>query len=254
MTVFDNQSFSGSGGGSLPVKGPPGSTDVTASLMRSVSRSRSTTSTTTTTAVPDAGPTAPEAAATASTPPPAPDAGTTDESEMTKFIAEAVKSIEISTENEVDNHDVASIVEQAAALTPPGSATEKHLNNALSAIKGGDSSAGSNTKARSQDFHVPIDEKKDLTLLVSPTYDKDTVTSITLKSFRKIVGYDTFESIRRKNRSEDKGISDYYNVTISMMVQRLPVSAASAPAKDPYNPDGGPSLAASLDKGFPYDD
>jgi hypothetical protein len=82
----------------------------------------------------------------------------------------------------------------------------------------------------------------------------DIVNSITLKSFRKIVGYDTFESIRKKNRNEAKDISDYYNVTVSMMVQRRPVEAASAPAKDPYNPDGNPSLAATLDKGFPYDD
>jgi len=49
---------------------------------------------------------------------------------------------------------------------------------------------------------------------------------VTLKSFRKIVGYDTFESIRNKNRMEGKDISDYYNVTISMMIQRTPVAAA----------------------------
>lgn len=66
--------------------------------------------------------------------------------------------------------------------------------------------------------HVPIDEKRDLTLKVSPTYLLDTVNSVTLKSFRKIVGYDTFESIRRKNRLESKDISDYYNVTVSMMI------------------------------------
>jgi hypothetical protein len=101
---------------------------------------------------------------------------------------------------------------------------------------------------------VPIDEKRAMTLKVSPTFKLDDVESVTLKSFRKIVGYDTFESIRRKNRSESKDISDYYNVTVSMMIQRKPVEAAAAPAKDPYNPDGNPSLAASLDKGFPYDD
>jgi hypothetical protein len=219
MSVFNNQSFSASRGGSLPIKGPPGSTDVSASLMRSVSRSRSrSVAAPTLSAVPDAGPTAPEAAETSTTPPPAPDAGTADEQEMTNFIAEAVKSIEVSTENEAGNHDVASIIAQAAALTPPGSATEKHLNNALSAIKSGGTNAGSNVSGRSQEFHVPIDEKKDLTLKVSPTYDKDTVASVTLKSFRKIVGYDTFESIRNKNRGENKDVSDYYNVTISMMV------------------------------------
>jgi len=68
------------------------------------------------------------------------------------------------------------------------------------------------------------------------------------------VGYDTFESIRKKNRSESKDISDYYNVTVSMMVRRKPIEAASAPSRDPYNPDGNPSLASTLDKGFPYDD
>ena len=89
---------------------------------------------------------------------------------------------------------------------------------------------------------------------VSPTYSLDVVNSVTLKAFRKIVGYDTFDSIRRKERNEAKDISDYYNVTVSMMIQRKPVEAAAAPSKDPYNPDGNPSLAASLDKGFPYDD
>jgi len=63
---------------------------------------------------------------------------------------------------------------------------------------GGASNSGAGS--RSQNVHVPIDEKRDLNLLVSPTYTLDTVASVTLKSFRKIVGYDTFESIRKKNR------------------------------------------------------
>ena len=108
--------------------------------------------------------------------------------------------------------------------------------------------------ARSQTVSVPIDEKRALTVQVSPTYALDDINSVTLKSFRKIVGYDTFESIRRKNRNESKDTSDYYNVTVSMMVRRKPAEAASAPARDPYNPDGAPALAATLDKGFPYDD
>jgi len=106
----------------------------------------------------------------------------------------------------------------------------------------------------SQTVSVPIDEKRALTLKVSPTYTLDEVNSVTLKSFRKIVGYDTFESIRKKNRNEAKDTSDYYNVTVSMMIRRKPVEAAAAPARDPYAPDGAPSLAATLDKGFPYDD
>merc|ERR1711924_389568 len=127
---------------------------------------------------------------------------------------------------------------------------QAHLSAALGAMK----TDAEILESHSQIVNVPIDEKRALTLKVSPTYTLDEVNSVTLKSFRKIVGYDTFESIRKKNRNESKDISDYYNVTVSMMVQRRPVEAAAAPARDPYNPDGNPSLAASLDKGFPYDD
>merc|ERR1711970_993940 len=99
----------------------------------------------------------------------------------------------------------------------------------------------------SQLVHVPIDEKRDLTLRVSPTYALDEVNSVTLKSFRKIVGYDTFESIRKKNRNESKDISDYYNITVSMMIKRKPSEVAPAPPRDPYNPEGSPNPAATLD-------
>jgi hypothetical protein len=103
-----------------------------------------------------------------------------------------------------------------------------------------------------QNVDVPIDEVKAITLKVSPTYNLDQVESVTLKSFRKVVGYDTFNSILKGNRDEKKDISDHYNVTVSMMVRRIPPEVAAAPARDPYN--GGKSLAESLDKGFPYDD
>jgi hypothetical protein len=73
-----------------------------------------------------------------------------------------------------------------------------------------------------------------------------------LKSFRKIVGYDTFDAIRKADRDEKKDPSDYYNVTVSMMVKRVPDVKSKAPSKDPY--DGKKSLAETLDKGFPYDD
>ena len=39
-----------------------------------------------------------------------------------------------------------------------------------------------------------------------------------------------------------------------MLVKRDPVEAGAAPVRDPYAPDGAQSLAATLDKGFPYDD
>merc|ERR1711907_162533 len=110
------------------------------------------------------------------------------------------------------------LVSQALLMTEVDSAAHEHLQNALMSMQ-------TNVDARSQVVHVPIDEKRDLTLKVSPTYQLDIVNSVTLKSFRKIVGYDTFESIRRKNRSESKDISDYYNVTVSMMIQRKPVEA-----------------------------
>jgi len=99
---------------------------------------------------------------------------------------------------------------------------------------------------------VPIDEVRAITLKVSPTYALDHVESVTLKSFRKVVGYDTFNSILKKDRDEKKDPADYYNITVSMMVKRVPELTSAAPAKDPYN--GSVGLAATLDKGFPYDD
>jgi len=86
------------------------------------------------------------------------------------------------------------------------------------------------TKAVSQDefdkfaqnVDVPIDEIKAITLKVSPTFGRDHVESVTLKSFRKVVGYDTFNSILKGDRAEKKDVSDHYNVTVSMMVRRIP--------------------------------
>ena len=144
------------------------------------------------------------------------------------------------------------LVSQALAMTEAGSAAKVHLENALQAMTS--KSDAEVLNSHSQTVAVPIDEKRALTLKVSPTYVLDEVNSVTLKSFRKIVGYDTFESIRKKNRNEAKDVSDYYNVTVSMMIRRKPAEAAAAPARDPYAPDGAPNLAATLDKGFPYDD
>jgi hypothetical protein len=117
-----------------------------------------------------------------------------------------------------------------------------------------------NTKASNQtlfDKHaqvvdIPIDEVKAITLKVSPTYALDQVESVTLKSFRKVVGYDTFNSILKKDRDEKKDQADHYNVTVSMMVKRVPEATAAAPLVDPYGDKK--SLAQTLDKGFPYDD
>merc|ERR1712167_290161 len=105
------------------------------------------------------------------------------------------------------SNSAAESVAKAMSKVEVGSAAYVHLSNAAAALE-----------AHSQLVSVPIDEKRALTLKVSPTYTLDTVNSVTLKSFRKIVGYDTFESIRKKNRNEAKDTSDYYNVTVSMMI------------------------------------
>ena len=146
----------------------------------------------------------------------------------------------------------AELVAEAMSQVEVGSAAHEHLSNAAAALAG--KTDAEVLEGHSQLVSVPIDEKRALTLKVSPTYTLDVVNSVTLKAFRKIVGYDTFESIRKKDRGEIKDPSDYYNVTVSMMVQRKPLELAPAPARDPYNPDGAPGLASTLDKGFPYDD
>jgi len=105
--------------------------------------------------------------------------------------------------------------------------------------------------AKSQLVTVPIDEVNAIGLKVSPTYGLDTVNSVTLKSFRKIIGYDTFNSILKENRNESKDLNDYYNVTVSMMIQRTPESKIDY---DDIKMADGKTLANSLDKGFPYDD
>ena len=110
--------------------------------------------------------------------------------------------------------------------------------------------AGSGQSA--QLVKVPIDEKDAIGLTVSPTYHLDDVMSVTLKAFRKVVGYDTFDSIRKGSRSETKDTNDYYNVTVSMMIKRRPAEAAAVYEGDIFA--NGKTLKDLLDKGFPYDD
>jgi len=43
-----------------------------------------------------------------------------------------------------------------------------------------------------------------------------------LSSFRKVIGYDTFDSIRKGNRDETKNPDDYYNITYNILVKRNP--------------------------------
>ena len=95
-----------------------------------------------------------------------------------------------------------------------GSTAHLHLTEGLKALQ----TDAQINESHSQLVSVPIDEKRALTLKVSPTYTLDIVNSVTLKAFRKIVGYDTFESIKKSDRNEIKDPSDYYNVTVSMMI------------------------------------
>jgi hypothetical protein len=88
-------------------------------------------------------------------------------------------------------------------------------------------------------------------LKVSPTYGQDDIQSVTLKSFRKVIGYDTFNSILKEDRDETKDPADYYNVTVSMMIKRNPLTAATY---DKYTNADGKTLGQVIDKGFPYDD
>ena len=94
---------------------------------------------------------------------------------------------------------------------PPASSNLSNLQN---------SRAQQASDRKSQVVQVPIDEVQAIGVHLSPTYALDDVQSVTLKSFRKVVGYDTFNSILKKDRDEKKDPADYYNVTVSMMIKR----------------------------------
>jgi len=141
-----------------------------------------------------------------------------------------------------EKHDVAMLTTTAKSGGPHPQAPRQSTFTQATAV---------DFDAHSQLVDVPIDEVKALTLKISPTFARDRVDSVTLKSFRKVIGYDTFNSILRGDRDEQKDTTDHYNITVSMMVVRVP-GAKADPTADRYN--GGQSLAARLDKGFPYDD
>ena len=71
-----------------------------------------------------------------------------------------------------------------------------------------------------------------------------------MKAFRKVIGYDTFNSILKKDRAEQKDPADYYNVTVSMMIKRNPKTIKTF---DTAKIDGK-DLSKVIDKGFPYDE
>jgi hypothetical protein len=181
-----------------------------------------------------------------------------------KFAKATLAALAVASASETESFETVGLsshmqlVSRALEMGGSRTAAKALLHSALETFEGSHSRAHAGVRmmndaatleAHSQLVAVPIDEKLALTVKVSPTYALDEIQSVTLKAFRKIVGYDTFDSIRRKERSEQKDTSDYYNVTVSMMVKRKPVEAAAAPAAAHAT-----SLAATLDKGFPYDD
>merc|ERR1712086_1085591 len=82
----------------------------------------------------------------------------------------------------IQNKQAAALVSEAMSQVEAGSA----------AMTGAEFTDAEILASHSQLVSVPIDEKRALALKVSPTYTLDSVNSVTLKSFRKIVGYDTF--------------------------------------------------------------
>ena len=147
------------------------------------------------------------------------------------------------------HHRALKSIGEAMSLIQVGSETHNYLHNALVTMTM--KTDAEILESHSQIVNVPIDEKRAISFKVSPTYTLDEVNSVTLKSFRKVVGYDTFDSIRQHNRNETKDPSSYYNVTISLMAKRKVDPAALTPSEVP---SGAHSLASKLDKGFPYDD
>lgn len=119
MTVFESTSMSMSSGGSLPRIGPPGATDVAASLMRTASHSSGDD------LVTKAGPPAAGGAAVAVDvePPAAPNAGTVEEESMSTFIKTAATAVTECADNDPLHSTVASVIEAAIATTPAASPT-----------------------------------------------------------------------------------------------------------------------------------
>ena len=101
---------------------------------------------------------------------------------------------------------------------------------------------------------MPVDDKMPLKVKIQPTYILDMIQSITLKSFRKVVGYDTFEAIRRNHRSEVKDSSDYYNVTVNFIVRRKSMQDIANACGVVARNHTTEKISPKIDKGFPYDD
>jgi len=95
-----------------------------------------------------------------------------------KFVKLALAAL-VSSADAMQQKSASELVSQALLMTEAGSDVHQHLTSAIASM------GASTVEARSQIVHVPIDEKRDLTLKVSPTYQLDIVNSVTLKSFKR---------------------------------------------------------------------
>ena len=77
--------------------------------------------------------------------------------------------------------------------------------------------------------------------------ERDRVGSVQLVNFHQVIGYNTFDQILKKSNDEVDPESDWFNLTVNIMVQRVHPHTDSLVNK-------GHRLIDSLDKGFPYDD
>ena len=80
-----------------------------------------------------------------------------------------------------------SLIQQALLNVEAGSAAAMHLENAMSAMTETKFTDAEILSRNSQNVNVPIDEKRALTLKVSPTYTLDSVNSVTLKSSERLL-------------------------------------------------------------------
>ena len=83
--------------------------------------------------------------------------------------------------------------------------------------------------------------------------ERDRIGSVQLLNFHQVIGYNTFDQILKKSNDEVDPESDWYNVTVNMMVQRVhPHTASLLNSNDKKGHHE--RLIDTLDKGFPYDD
>merc|ERR1711981_1044246 len=116
---------------------------------------------------------------------------------MAAFAAVATAS-KVETTANIQLDSKAQLLSAAMSMTNTRAEAHALLKEALNTFEGVHAfGLMTELDAQSQMVSVPIDEKKEITVKVQPTFAQDTIQSATLKAFRKMVGYDTFDSIRK---------------------------------------------------------